>query len=52
MLLSENEYLSVREIADVMQVSKRTIYSDISDINYWLKAYHLPELEVARGESG
>ncbi len=49
MLLSENEYLSVQEIADVMQVSKRTIYSDISDINYWLKAYHLPELEVVRG---
>lgn len=32
-----------------MQVSKRTIYSDISDINYWLKAYQLPELEVVRG---
>lgn len=50
MLLESDTYLSQREIAEAMHVSKRSIYYDLCRINEWLEFYHIPELEMARGK--
>lgn len=49
-LLYENEYVSLQEIAEKTEVSKRSIYYDICNINEWLESRGINELEVERGK--
>lgn len=49
-LLHGNEYVSLQEIAEKTQVSKRSIYYDICNINEWLDSGGIRELEVERGK--
>ncbi|MBC5688898.1 PRD domain-containing protein [Mediterraneibacter sp. NSJ-55] len=50
MLLESDTYLTQQQIAEKMQVSKRSIYYDLCRINEWLEFYHIPELEMVRGK--
>lgn len=50
MLLESDTYLSQQQIADALQVTKRSIYYDLCRINEWLDFYHIPELEMVRGK--
>ena len=47
-LLQSNDYLKVDEIARQINISKRSIYYDIYQINDWLNYYGLPELAIIR----
>lgn len=49
MLLESDTYLSQQQIADELQVTKRSIYYDLCRINEWLDFHHIPELEMVRG---
>lgn len=48
MLLDSEAYVSVGKIAEIMNVSKRSVYYDIYHINDWLTDHDLPELEIVR----
>lgn len=50
MLLDSDTYLSQQQIADALQVTKRSIYYDLCRINEWLDFHHIPELEMVRGK--
>ena len=50
MLLLNDGYLPLQEIAEDTNVSKRSIYNDIYTINEWLKDKAAPTLEVVRGK--
>lgn len=47
-LLQSDDYLTVDEIARHINISKRSIYYDIYQINDWLVYFGLPELEIIR----
>ncbi len=47
-LLQSSDYIKVDEIARQINVSKRSIYYDIYQINDWLVYYGLPELVIVR----
>ena len=49
MLLLNDGYMSLQEIAEGTNVSKRSIYNDIYGMNEWLKDKNTPALEVVRG---
>lgn len=50
MLVESDSYLSQQQIADEMNISKRSIYYDICRINEWLEFHHIPEVEMVRGK--
>ena len=50
MLLNQNSYLQPAQIAEILKVSKRSIYYDIYRINDWLSSYKISELETVRGK--
>jgi len=50
MLLLNDGYMPLQEIADDTNVTKRSIYSDIYGINEWLKDKGAPTLEIVRGK--
>ncbi len=43
------DYVSLKEIAEKMSVSRRSVYYDICSINDWLDANKLPSLKIVRG---
>lgn len=47
-LLRNNNYIRVDEIARQINISKRSIYYDIYHINDWLTYFGLPELSIVR----
>ena len=47
-LLLNNDYIKIEEIARQMNISKRTIYYDLYQINDWLDFYGLEELSIVR----
>lgn len=49
MLLESDTWLTQQQIADALQVTKRSIYYDLCRINEWLDFHHIPELEMVRG---
>lgn len=49
-ILQNNTYLSVKNIAELMQVSKRTVYYDLCQINDWLEENKIPKIQVVRGK--
>lgn len=50
MLLNQKSYLSLKQIANDLGVSQRSIYYDLCRINEWLQYNGIPELEVVRGK--
>ncbi len=50
MLLASDTCLSQQQIAEELQVTKRSIYYDLCRINEWLDLHHIPELEMVRGK--
>ena len=49
-LLNNSDFSTLQQIAEQLQVSKRSVYYDIYRINDWLANYDEPELEVIRGK--
>lgn len=47
-LLSQSDYISLNDLAKALDVSRRTLYYDISKANVWLEQAGLPALEVVR----
>lgn len=50
MLLKGEYYISLKQIAEELGVSKRSIYYDIFKLNEWLAYYGVSELEIVRGK--
>lgn len=50
MLLKGKDYISLKQIAEEVGISRRSIYYDICKLNEWLVYYNLPELEIVRGK--
>lgn len=49
-LLNATDYVSMRELAEKMSVSRRSVYYDICNINDWLDSHNLPALKISRGK--
>ncbi len=49
-LLSRNEFITLKELAGLMDVSRRTMYYDIKNIGIWLSQYGIKPLEMLRGK--
>ena len=47
-LLYQDGYTTIAQLAEEMNISKRSVYYDIRKINEWLEAQELPELIVER----
>lgn len=47
-LLEQSDYLSLNHLAKALDVSRRTVYYDISKVNIWLEQAGLPALEIVR----
>ena len=47
-LLTQSDYMSLNDLAKTLDVSRRTVYYDISKINIWLEQEGLPALEIVR----
>lgn len=47
-LLAQSDYLSLNHLAKALDVSRRTVYYDISKVNIWLEQAGLPALEIVR----
>ncbi|MCD8007890.1 MAG: BglG family transcription antiterminator, partial [Clostridiales bacterium] len=45
---TQSEYISMNQLAQALNVSRRTVYYDLEKINLWLKQAQLPELEIVR----
>lgn len=45
-LLYQDGYTSITQLAEEMNISKRSVYYDIRKINEWMEAQHLSELVV------
>lgn len=50
MLMNDNSFLPQQQIADELQISKRSLYYDICRINEWLDCHRVPAVEVVRGK--
>ena len=49
-LLHSTDYVSMRELAEKTNVSRRSVYYDICNINDWLDSNNLPPLKILRGK--
>lgn len=49
-LLQANDYISMKELADKTNVSRRSVYYDVCNINDWLDSHNLPTLKILRGK--
>lgn len=47
-LLTQSDYMSLNDLAKALDVSRRTVYYDISKVNIWLEQVGIPALEVVR----
>lgn len=47
-LLAQSDYISLNNLAKALDVSRRTVYYDISKVNIWLEQAGIPELEITR----
>lgn len=50
MLLKGDYYISLKQISEELEVSKRSIYYDICKLNDWLMYYDITELQIVRGK--
>ncbi len=49
-LLIQDSYITIQELATLLNVSRRTIYSDLDKINNWLNDHQLEEIKQVRGQ--
>lgn len=49
-LLTQSDYISINRIAEVLNISRRTVYYDIEKLNIWLEQAQLSKLEVVHGK--
>ena len=47
-LLAQTDYITMNNLAKTLDVSRRTVYYDISKINIWLEQAGMPALEIIR----
>ncbi|MRG84945.1 BglG family transcription antiterminator [Salinibacillus xinjiangensis] len=47
-LIHADSYLSIKELTERLNVSRRTIYYDIDKINHWLESQRLDKIEQVR----
>lgn len=47
-LLTQSDYISLNNLAKALDVSRRTIYYDISKVNLWLEQAGIPALDIVR----
>lgn len=47
-LLTQSDYITLNNLAKALDVSRRTVYYDISKINIWLEQAGIPVLEIVR----
>lgn len=47
-LLAQSDYISLNNLAKALDVSRRTVYYDISKVNMWLEQAGIPVLEIVR----
>lgn len=50
MVLKQSSGLTIREIADELSVSTRTVYNELERANSWLKMKRLPAIQTTRGK--
>lgn len=49
-LMQQDSYISIQELATILNVSRRTIYSDLIKVNNWLNDHHLTEVKQVRAQ--
>lgn len=49
-LLKQDGYITVQKLAAMLNVSRRTIYSDLDKVNDWLSENHLEAVKQVRGQ--
>lgn len=49
-LMNQDAYISVQELATLLNVSRRTIYNDLEKVNHWLKEQQLAEVKQVRAQ--
>ncbi|WP_152657561.1 BglG family transcription antiterminator [Oceanobacillus sp. CFH 90083] len=49
-LLKQDGYITVQKLAAMLNVSRRTIYSDLVKVNDWLSENHLEAVKQVRGQ--
>ena len=49
-LLNATDYISMRRLAEKTNVSRRSVYYDVCNINDWLDSNNLPPLKILRGK--
>ncbi|MDY0393802.1 HTH domain-containing protein [Virgibacillus halophilus] len=49
-LLKQDSYINVQQLAEVLNVSRRTIYSDLEKVNNWLEEHHFTQVKQVRGQ--
>ena len=47
-LLAQTDYITMNNLAKTLDVSRRTVYYDISKINIWLEQAGMPALTIVR----
>ncbi|MDO4490181.1 MAG: PRD domain-containing protein [Lachnospiraceae bacterium] len=47
-LLAQRDYITISNLTKALDVSRRTVYYDISKVNIWLKQAGISELEIVR----
>ncbi|KRG17079.1 hypothetical protein ACA29_00505 [Lederbergia galactosidilytica] len=49
-LSKADSYITVQAFAALLNVSRRTIYSDLEKVNDWLAEHHLAKIKQVRGQ--
>jgi mannitol operon transcriptional antiterminator len=49
-LLLQDSYISIQELADKLNVSRRSIYNDLEKVNDWLNGHDFPEIQQVRAQ--
>ena len=47
-LLAQTDYITMDTLTKILDVSRRTVYYDISKVNIWLVQAGMPALEIVR----
>ena len=47
-LLAQTDYITMDTLTKILDVSRRTVYYDISKVNIWLEQAGMPALEIVR----
>ena len=47
-LLAQTDYITMNNLSKILDVSRRTVYYDISKVNIWLEQAGMPALEIVR----